>query len=106
MGAVIGIVATVVALVGLLVALGHVGYLAMLNNAAKRRGLAGGSTTDYVKGRWGVAGGTTAVAALGLLLTTGTSVPLDVIGMVLGGGGGLAAKQALDTTRTRFRSQL
>ncbi|MGI9002586.1 MAG: hypothetical protein ACR2GH_13100 [Pseudonocardia sp.] len=103
MDTVFGIVAAVVALVGLLVALGHVGYLAMLNNAAKQRGAAGGSTADYVSGRWKIAGGTTAVAALGLLLTTGGVVP-DILGLLLGGGAGLAAKQALDATRTQFRS--
>jgi hypothetical protein len=104
MGTVFGIVAAVVALVGLLVALGHVGYLAMLNNAAKKRGISGGTTTDYVNSRWKVAGGTSAVALLGLLMTTSSSVPVDLIGLVLGGGAGLYAKQALDSTRSRFRS--
>jgi hypothetical protein len=104
MGTVFGIVAAVVALVGLLAALGHVGYLAMLNNAAKKRGLSGGTTADYVNSRWKVAGGTAGVAVLGLLMTTSSSVPIDLIGLVLGGGAGLYAKQALDSTRTRFRS--
>ena len=104
MGAVFGIVAAVVALVGLLAALGHVGYLAMLNNAAKKRGLSGGTTTDYVNSRWKVAGGTAGVALLGLLLTSADSVPVDLIGLLIGGGAGLYAKQALDSTRSRFRS--
>lgn len=104
MGTVFGIVAAVIALVGLLAALGHVGYLAMLNNAAKKRGLSGGTTVDYVNSRWKVAGGTAGVALLGLLMTTSSSVPIDLIGLVLGGGAGLYAKQALDSTRTRFRS--
>jgi hypothetical protein len=99
-----GIVATVVALVGLLVALGHVGYLAMLNKAAKQRGAVGATTADYVNGRWKVAGGTAGVALLGLLLTNGGVGP-DVLGLLLGGGAGIAAKQALDSTRSRFRSQ-
>ncbi len=104
MGAVFGIVAAVVALVGLLAALGHVGYLAMLNNAAKKRGLSGGTTTDYVNSRWKVAGGTAGVALLGLLLTSANSVPVDLVGLLIGGGAGLYAKQALDSTRSRFRS--
>jgi hypothetical protein len=104
MGTVFGIVAAVVALVGLLAALGHVGYLAMLNSAAKKRGLSGGTTVDYVNSRWKVAGGTAGVALLGLLMTTSSSVPIDLVGLVLGGGAGLYAKQALDSTRTRFRS--
>ena len=104
MGTVFGIVAAVVALVGLLAALGHVGYLAMLNNAAKKRGLSGGTTTDYVNSRWKVAGGTAGVALLGLLFTAGNSVPVDLVGLLLGGGAGIYAKQALDSTRSRFRS--
>ena len=104
MGEVFGIVAAVVALVGLLVALGHVGYLALLNNAAKKRGISGGTTTDYVNSRWKVAGGTAGVALLALLLTSANSVPVDLVGLLLGGGAGLYAKQALDSTRSRFRS--
>jgi uncharacterized oligopeptide transporter (OPT) family protein len=104
MGAVVGIVAALIALVGLLVALGNVGYLAMLNSAARKRGLAGEGTALYVKERRAVAAGTTAVAALGLLLTMGGSVPVDVLGAALAAGGGLAAKKALDGTRERFRS--
>lgn len=105
MGAVVGLVAFLVALAGLLVALGHVGYLAMLNGAARKRGVAGGATADYVSGRWKVAGGTAAAAALGLLLTSG-GLPLDVLGLLLGGGAGVVAKGALDQTRGQFRGQL
>lgn len=102
---VVGIVAFLVALVGLLAALGHVGYLAMLNSAARRRGAVGATTAEYVNGRWKVAGGTAAVAAFALLLTSG-GLPLDIIGLLLGGGAGLAAKQSLDGTRARFRGQI
>jgi len=102
MEAAFGIVATLVALAGLLVALGHVGYLAMLNNAARKRGVSGGATSEYVAGRWKVAGGTAAVALLGLLLTSGGFTP-DLLGLLIGGGAGIAAKQALDTTRKQFR---
>lgn len=97
-----GIIAVLIALAGLLVALGHVGYLAMLNNAAKKRGVAGGTTAEYVSGRWKVAGGTAGVALLGLLLTNG-GLGADVIGVLLAGGAGVAAKGALDTTRKQFR---
>ncbi len=104
MGTVFGIVAAVIALVGLLVALGHVGYLAMLNSAARKRGVSGGVTADYVSGRWKVAGGTAALALLGVLLTRADSIPVDVIGLLVGGGAGVAAKVALDSTRKQFRS--
>jgi hypothetical protein len=102
MESVVGIVAFVIALAGLLVALGHVGYLVMLNNAARKRGISGGATSEYVAGRWKVAGGTAAVALLGLLLTTGGLTP-DILGLILGGGAGLVAKQSLDATRKQFR---
>jgi hypothetical protein len=102
---VVGIVATLVALVGLLAALGHVGYLAMLNSAARKRGASGAYAIDYVNGRWKVAGATAAVAALGLLFTAGGNVPIDVVGMLLSGGAGFVAKQQLDSTRNKFRNQ-
>jgi hypothetical protein len=104
MGALVGIVAGLIALLGLLVALGNAGYLAMLASAARKRGLSGDAASSYVKERKGVAVGTTGVALLGLLLTLGGSVPVDVLGAVLSAGGGLAAKRALDGTRSRFRS--
>jgi hypothetical protein len=104
MGFAFGIVAAVIALVGLIVALGHVGYLALLGNAAKKRGKSGDTTTEYVNSRWKVAGGTAGVALLGLLLTGADWAPTDVVGLLLGGGAGIYAKQALDSTRSRFRT--
>jgi hypothetical protein len=104
MGAVIGLVAFVVAMVGLLAALGHVGYLAMLNSAARKRGASGAYAIDYVNGRWKVAGITAGAAALALLLTTGGVTP-DILGILLGGGAGVVAKNQLDSTRKQFRNQ-
>ncbi len=54
MGAAVGVIAFVIALVGLVAALGHVGYLAMLNSAARKRGASGQYAVDYVGGRWKV----------------------------------------------------
>lgn len=102
MESVVGIVAFVIALAGLLVALGHVGYLAMLNSAARKRGVSGGATSEYVSGRWKVAGGTAGVALLALLLQSGGLTP-DILAILLGGGAGIAAKQSLDSTRKQFR---
>jgi hypothetical protein len=102
MGTVVHVVALVVALVGLLAALGHVAYLAALNSAARKRGVSGATTAAYVDGRWKVAGATAGAALLGLLLTAGP-LPLDVLGLLLGGGAGIAAKNALDGTRRQFR---
>lgn len=102
MDAVVHLVAVIVALAGLLVALGHDGYLAMLSSAANKR--AGGEPiTQYVKSRWPVAGGITVAALVALLLTAGPLVP-DVLAILLGAGSGLAANNALQTTRRRYRS--
>lgn len=100
---VIGIVAVVVAVLGLLVAAANLGYLAMLSNAARKRGIAGEPVATYVKGRMPLAGGATAAGLLALLLTLGGAVP-DVLAMILGAGAALVAKKALDGTRARYRS--
>jgi hypothetical protein len=102
MGAVFGFVAFVVALVGLLVTLGNVGYLAMLSSAANKRGISGDTVLDYVRGQRTTATVLAGVALVGLLCTSGGPV-LDVLGLVLGGGGGLAGYRALEGTRRRFR---
>ena len=104
MGAAVGVIAFVIALVGLVAALGHVGYLAMLNSAARKRGSSGQYAVDYVGGRWKVAGITSAVAAFGLLLTSGGLAP-DVLGLIIGGGAGVVAQQQLESTRKKFRGQ-
>jgi hypothetical protein len=59
---------------------------------------------EYVDGRWKVAGGTALVALLGLLLTSGGLAP-DILGLLVGGGAGLAAKKALDSTRAQFQNR-
>lgn len=90
MGAVVGLVAGLIALLGLLVALGHAGALAMLNSAAAKRGMSGQPTRQYVATRWKAAAVPAGVAALGLLLTLNGGVPLDVVGALLAVGGGAA----------------
>ncbi|WP_028926701.1 hypothetical protein [Pseudonocardia acaciae] len=103
MGAVVGVVALVVALVGFLVTLGNAGYLAMLSSAAKKRGLSGESTMEYVKGQRALAGGLAVVGLLGLLIVLGSGPVGDVFGLLLAGGSGLAGYRALNSTRERFR---
>ena len=103
MGAVVGIVAGADRPAG---SAGRAGQRRLSRHAELGRPQAGplrGEPALFVKERRGVAVGTTAVAALGLLLTLGGSVPVDVLGAVLAAGGGLAAKRALDGTRDRFR---
>lgn len=102
MAALFGIVAFLVAFVGLLAALGNAGYLAMLGSAAKRR--AGGEPVgQQVLGQLPKAGGIVAVALVGLLFTTG-GVAGDLVGLLLGAVGGLAGYKALEGNRSRFRA--
>jgi hypothetical protein len=99
---VLNLIAVLAALAGLLAALAHGGYLAMLGSAANRR--AGGEpVSQYVRSRIPVAGVTVGVALLALLLTTG-GTGTDILAIVAGAGSGVVSYQALQSTRTRYRS--
>ena len=97
-----GIVFSLVALIGLLAALGHVGYVAMLNNAAKKKGAAGAEIAQYSRSRLPVAAGATGVALLGLLITSGSSPTADIIGMLIALGGGVMGYRGLQQERTKY----
>lgn len=99
---VLNVIAVLAALAGLLAAAAHGGYLAMLGSAASRR--AGGDPiSQYVRTRIPVAGVTLAVALLALLLSTGGPVA-DILAILAGAGSGVLSYQALQSTRTRYRS--
>lgn len=102
MGAVLNVIAVVVALAGLVAAVAHDGYLALLQSAARKRA-GGGPVAQYVRGRLPIAGVTTAVALLGLLLTSGGAFA-DVLALIAGVGSGVVATQALQSTRQRYRT--
>ncbi|MGH3492992.1 MAG: hypothetical protein ACRDQ1_07110 [Sciscionella sp.] len=102
MGTVIEFIVGLVAFVGLIAALAHDGYLAMLISAANKR--AGGEpVSQYVRGRWVHAGITSVAGLLGVLLSFGTGFP-DVLAVLIGAGTTVVATKALQDTRTRFRS--
>jgi len=95
-------IAVIIALASLVAALGHDGYLFMLGSAARKR--AGGEpVTNYVRSRWAIAGATTVGALVGLLLANGNIV-IDILSIVVSLGSGTVALNALQTTRTKFRS--
>lgn len=101
MASVLHLFAVLTALTGLLAALAHGGYLALLGSAASRR--AGGEPVNrYVRSRVTVAGVAVGVALLALLLSTGGPVA-DVLAVVAGAGSGVVSYQALQTTRARYR---
>jgi len=98
---VLNLIALLAAFAGLLAALAHGGYLAMLGSTANRR--AGGDpVSEYVRSRVPVAAATLGVALFALLLTAGGSFA-DVVAIVAGAGSGVVGYQALQDTRTRFR---
>jgi hypothetical protein len=102
MGTVLNLVAVIIALAGLIAALAHDGYLALLQSAARKRA-GGGPVAQYVRSRWPIAGVTTAVALLALVMTGGGAVS-DVFALLAGAGSGVVASQALQSTRQRYRT--
>jgi hypothetical protein len=98
----INFIAVVIAIASVLAALGHVGYLALLNNAANKR--AGGAPiAEYVRSRWPVAGGTTAASLLAWLLTSGNTT-MDILAIIIAVGSGTVATKALRSTQEKYRS--
>lgn len=97
------LIALIVVIVSLAATLGNVGYLALLNSAANKRGASGAPVAQYVRSRWPVAGGATAGAVLAWLLSGGSGFP-DILAIVLGAVAAGVAGTSLTSTRERYRS--
>jgi hypothetical protein len=101
MGTVIGLIATIIAILGLLGALGYGGYLLMLQSVAQKRPGASHLAVDARK-RLPAAGGLVLGALVAWLLTSSDGIPLDVLGLLLGGGIGLFSVNQLQAARRRL----
>jgi hypothetical protein len=101
---VIGLIAGLIAIAGVLATLAHDGYLTMLGSAAKSKGASGAPVAQYVRSRWTLAGVTTIIALVGLLITAGGALSGDIIGALIAGGAGLAAANSLQGTRRQLNS--
>jgi hypothetical protein len=98
----LNLIAVLAALAGLLTTVAHGGYLAMLGAAANRR--AGGEPVhQYVRSRVPVAAVTLGVSLIALLLATGGPVA-DILAILAGAGSSVVGYQALQGTRSRYRS--
>jgi hypothetical protein len=98
----LNLIAVLAALAGLLAAAAHGGYLVLLGSAAHQR--AGGEpVSQYIRSRVPVAAVTLGVALFALLLAT-HGAGADVLAILSGAGSGVLGYQALQTTRTRYRS--
>ena len=105
MGALFGVVAFLVALAGLLVTVGHVGYLALLSAAANRRGSSGESTAEYVRAQLPPASAIAVAALVALICACSGDGVVDLVALVLGAGSSVAGSRALRSTHSRFSGE-
>lgn len=96
-----GLIALIVVIVALVVTVGHAGYLALLNSAARKKGAAGSQVAHYVRGRLPVAGAATAGALLAALISTGSGFA-DILAILLAAGSAAVAGSAQSAAQKRL----
>lgn len=99
----IDVIATIVAIVSLIAAIGAASYLFLLQSAAKKKGASGSPVLADVRKRLPVVAAAVAGAALSLVLATGDSTFADIAAIVLGGASGAVAGNALTAVRNEYR---
>ncbi|GAA4860704.1 hypothetical protein [Saccharopolyspora cebuensis] len=99
---IIGVVATLVTLVAVLIGAGHAGYLGMLSSAAKKRP-GGQPAVDFAKKRMPSAGIGLGIGLLALLFSLGEG-GTDIVAILLAGGGGFYSLKQLQSTQAKFRN--
>ena len=99
----IDLIATIVAIAGLVSAGGAAAYLGLLQNAAGKRGAAGAPIVADVRKRWIPVLVAVAGAVIALILTGGQTFA-DIMAIVVGGGSGAFAAKQLTDVRDEYRT--
>lgn len=94
-------IAFLIALVGVLITLGHGGYLLALGSAAKRKRAGGEAAQRLTRSRWPAALIATVAALIGLAITGG-GIGYDIVGVLIAGGSAYAAVRGLQKTHRKF----
>jgi uncharacterized membrane protein len=99
---VIDLIATIVAIAGLVAGAGGAAFLGMMQSAARKRGAAGAPVAADVRKRWPAVGIALALSLVALLLTAG-GTGADIFAIILGAAGIGAGANALTAARKKYQ---